>query len=141
MFGSNKIKQENETVKVLNKQVMVKNTNSWLMKWKDQCICKKLFKKNYLYCSNKASNIENVEIFHGLHDKVALLMRRRSERGTRNRHQNIFGKVQTMHIYQCIENVNWKMNFLWVWWNWDETPFLQIFLNILLKFFIFISMG
>ena len=62
----------------------------------------KLLKKSDSYYS-KASNTENVEIFHGLHDKVALLMRRRSERGTRNRHQNIFGKVQTMHIYQCIE--------------------------------------
>ena len=35
--------------------------------------------KNYLYYS-KASNIEKVEIFHAL--KVALLMRRHSERGT-----------------------------------------------------------
>ena len=39
---------------------------------------------------SKASNTENVKIFHGLHDKVALMMRRRSERGTRNRHQKIF---------------------------------------------------
>ena len=34
------------------------------------------------------SNIEKVEILHVLHDKVALLMRRRSERrGTKNCHQ------------------------------------------------------
>ena len=55
---------------------------------KKQCICEKLLKKNYLYYS-KASNTENVEIFHSLHDKVALLTRRRSERGTRNRHRKI----------------------------------------------------
>ena len=73
------------------------------MNEKTSAYVKNFSQKNYLYCSNKASNTENVEIFHGLHDKVALLMRRRSERGTRNRHQNIFGKVQIMHIYQCIE--------------------------------------
>ena len=58
------------------------------MNRKDQCIFKKLL-KNYLYYS-KTSNIENVKIFHGLHDKVALMMRIRSERGTRNGHQRFF---------------------------------------------------
>ena len=54
------------------------------------------------------SNIEKVEILHLLHDKVALLMRKHSERGTRNCHQKGFRKVWT--IYR--ENVDQKMNFL-----------------------------
>ena len=40
---------------------------------------------NYLYYS-RTSNIEKVEIFYVLHDKVALLMKRRYKRGTRNCH-------------------------------------------------------
>ena len=43
-----------------------------------------------------------------LHNKVALLKRRRSERGTRNHNQIIFRKVL------AIENVDQKMNFLWL---------------------------
>ena len=77
MFGSNKTKEEHETVKLHNEEVMVEN-KPWLMNWKDQCICEKT-QKSYLYCS-KASNTENVEIFYGLHNKVTLLMRRRSGR-------------------------------------------------------------
>ena len=57
------------------------------------------------------SNIGKVYILHVLHDKVALLMRRRYERGTRNCHQNSFRKVWTIHIY--IENFDQKMNFLY----------------------------
>ena len=53
--------------------------------------------------------IEKVEILHVLHNKVALLMRRRSEPGTRNCHQIIFRRVWTIYI----ENVNQKMNFLY----------------------------
>ena len=55
------------------------------------------------------TNIEKVEILHVLHAKVALLMRRRSELGTRNCHQIIFRKVWTRYI----ENVDQKMNFLY----------------------------
>ena len=47
-------------------------------------------------------------MFHVLHNKVALLMRRRSEQGIRNCHQIIFRKVWTIYI----ENVDQKMNFL-----------------------------
>ena len=36
---------------------------------KNSAYVKNFSKKNYLYYS-KASNTENVEIFHGLHDKV-----------------------------------------------------------------------
>ena len=39
------------------------------------------------------TNIDKVEMFYILHNKVALLTRRYSERETRNRHQIIFGKV------------------------------------------------
>ena len=39
------------------------------------------------------SNIEKVEILHVLHNKVALLMRKHSEWGTRNCHQKSFRKV------------------------------------------------
>ena len=55
------------------------------------------------------TNIEKVEILHVLHDKVALLIRRRSERGTRNCHQRVCRKVCTIYI----ENVDQKMNFLY----------------------------
>ena len=48
--------------------------------------------KSYLHYS-KTNNIGKVEIFHVLHDKVALLMKRRYERGTKNSHQKIFRKV------------------------------------------------
>ena len=55
------------------------------------------------------TNIEKVEILYVLHDKVTLLRRRRSERGTRNCHQRMFRKVWTTYI----ENVDQKMNFLY----------------------------
>ena len=48
--------------------------------------------KSYLHYS-KTNNIGKVEIFHVLHDKVALLMKRRYEHGTKNSHQKIFRKV------------------------------------------------
>ena len=38
------------------------------------------------------TNIDKVEMFYVLHNKVALLTRRHSEWGTRNRHQTIFRK-------------------------------------------------
>ena len=72
----------------------------------DQCINGELLRKK-LYVL-QCPNMEKVEIFHVLHHKVALLMRRRSEQRTRNRHQRIFGKVWTIHI----ENVDQKTNFL-----------------------------
>ena len=40
------------------------------------------------------TSIDKAEMFHVVHNKVALLKRRRSERGTRNRHQRIFRKVE-----------------------------------------------
>ena len=39
------------------------------------------------------TNIEKVEIFHDLHDKVVVIMRRRSKWGTGNRRQKDFRKV------------------------------------------------
>ena len=72
----------------------------------DQCINGELLRKK-LYVL-QCPNMEKVEIFHVLHHKVALLMRRRSEQRTRNRHQRIFGKVWTIYI----ENVDQKTNFL-----------------------------
>ena len=65
------------------------------------CIREKLLKKKS-FCN---TNIEKIEILHVLHDTVALLMRRRSERGARNCHQIIFRKFWT------IEKVGQKMNF------------------------------
>ena len=68
------------------------------MNWNgsSQCIYKweTSQKKSYLYLSY--TNIDKVKIFCVLHDKVALLTRRYSERETRNRHQRIFRKVLTM---------------------------------------------
>ena len=77
------------------KKLCSKTLKTLINELKDQCICEKLLEKNYLYYS-KASNTENGEIFHGLHNKVALLMRRLSERETRNRHQKNFEKVWTI---------------------------------------------
>ena len=45
-----------------------------------------------------SNNIEKVEISHFLHNKVALLTRRRSEWGLRNRHLRIFRKVWAIYI-------------------------------------------
>ena len=67
---------------------------------------KNLSERSCLYY-RKTSNIEKVEIIHVLHNKVTLLMRRRSEQGTRNCHKNIFRNVLTMYI----ENVNQKIFF------------------------------
>ena len=50
---------------------------------------KKLF---VMYIASILPNTEKVEI-PCLHNKVAMLMRRRSEWGARNRHQIIFRKV------------------------------------------------
>ena len=63
--------------------------------------------KSYLYYN--FPNINNAEIFYALHDKVALLTRRRSELGKRNCHQIIVRNVLTMFY---IENVDQKMNFI-----------------------------
>ena len=54
------------------------------------------------------TNIDKVEIFHVLCNKVALLTMRHSQRGARNRHQRVFRKVWTI-IY--IENVDQKDEF------------------------------
>ena len=91
-------------------------------------ICEKLLKKSDSYCS-KASNTENVEIFHGLPDKVPLLMRKRSERSEQKIVTKFFWKGldnACIYIYVCVcmyvcfisiwisiyrENVNWKTIF------------------------------
>ena len=65
----------------------------------------KLLRKK-LFCN---TNIEKVEILHVLHGKIALLMRERSEQGTRNCHQIIFRKVRAIYI----EDVDQKMNSLY----------------------------
>ena len=54
------------------------------------------------------NNIEKVEILH-IHDKVALLMRKHSDPGTRNCHQKRFGKVWIIYV----EHVDQKMKFLY----------------------------
>ena len=60
-----------------------------------------------------------------LQNKVALLMRKRSGWGTRNCYQRIFWIVVD-HIAYI-----WKILIKrWLWWNWDYTFLLQIFLNI-----------
>ena len=41
---------------------------------------------SYSY-TETSTDVEKIEIFHACLEKVALLMRRNSERGTRNRHQ------------------------------------------------------
>ena len=44
------------------------------------------------------TKVDKVKIFCVLHDKVALLTRRRSERGTRNRYKIISRKLLTIYI-------------------------------------------
>ena len=49
--------------------------------------------------------------------KIALLTRKRSEWGTRNRHHRVFRKIWTIgYICQYIENDDQKMIFLFLWW-------------------------
>ena len=49
---------------------------------------KSVHKREISYSYTETStDIEKIEIFHAYLEKVALLMRRNSERGTRNRHQ------------------------------------------------------
>ena len=61
---------------------------------KQTSACEKLHRKKLfvLYIVSILPNIEEVEI-PCLHSKVALVTRRRSEWGTRNRQQRIFRKV------------------------------------------------
>ena len=47
------------------------------------------------------------------YNKVALLTRRRSETGTRNRHQRILERFGP-YTSQYMENVDEKMKFLWL---------------------------
>ena len=54
---------------------------------------RKLLGKKAICIIKYYTNIDKVKMFHVLHNKVALLTRRRSERGTRNRHQRTFRKV------------------------------------------------
>ena len=94
------------------------------------------------------TNISKVKIFSKvLHDKVALLTRRCSERGTWNRHQIIFRKVLTYTYRKCWSKdeflmilMKLRLDFLF--------SFLQIFLNIfeyiwwsLHSRFLFMGMG
>ena len=79
---------------------------SWLIKWTSACISHKWeTSQKKAFCN---TNIEKVEILHVLHDKIALLMRRRSERGTRNCHQRLLRKVWTIYI----ENFDQQMSSL-----------------------------
>ena len=78
--------------------------------------------KSYLYY-----NIDKVKIFCVIHDKVALLTRRCSEWGTRNRHQRIFRKVLTIRKRwskdEFFMTLKLILDFLFT--------YIQIFLNIL----------
>ena len=67
-----------------------------------QHISEKLLRKKLFI----PTNIEKVHVIHD--DKVVLLMERGSDRGIRNHHQRVFGKVWTTYI----ENVDQKMNVL-----------------------------
>ena len=71
-----------------------------------QCISEKLFRKKLFVLYYTDTDIDKVKIFCVLHNKVALLTRRCSERGRRNCRQRIFRKVLTIQ-----ENVDQKMNF------------------------------
>ena len=73
------------------------------------CIREKLLRKKPFVL--KYTNIEKVDIFI-LHDKVALLMRRRSERGTRNCQQSIFRKF-------ILKKTILKILY-WKFWSKDE---------------------
>ena len=51
--------------------------------------------KSYIFVL-QYTNIGKIKIFSVIHDKFAMLTRRCSEWGTRNRHQNIFRQVLTV---------------------------------------------
>ena len=46
--------------------------------------------------------IEKAEIFHAVHDKFALLMRRRSEHGTRDYDQRLFKKDFKSDLHETL---------------------------------------
>ena len=71
---------------------MIINVNE-LEQTSSQSITQKLFRKKLFALCYIDTDIDKVKIFCVLHDKVALLTRRCSERGTRNRHQRVFRKV------------------------------------------------
>ena len=64
------------------------------MNWTDQAMHKS-------ETSQKISNIDKVKMFCVLHDKVALLTRRRSEWGKTDCHRIIFRKVLTITYRKC----------------------------------------
>ena len=53
IFESNKIKEQHETLKLQNEEVMLSHLKPWLMNWTDQQTVKweTSQKKNYLNCS------------------------------------------------------------------------------------------
>ena len=98
-----------------------------------------LSEKSYLYY-NIPANINKFKEFCISHNKVALLTRRHSEQGTRNRHQRVFRKV--LIIYK-----NKMLIKRWIFYNSDETDirllfyrsfstFWNIFGGFALRFFI-----
>ena len=112
------------------------------MNWTDQAtrqhISEKLLRKKLFI----PTNIEKVHVIHD--DKVVLLMERGSEWGTRNHHQRVFGKVWTIYI----ENVDQKMNVLWLYeiesrlrFERSFSTFWDIFGGLCTQFFLFIGMG
>ena len=65
---------------------------------------KLLMPKNIVVLCYK--NKHKAGIFHVLNDKVALLMRRRSEWGTANGEQRIFRKVWNIYIQKIDQEIN-----------------------------------
>ena len=89
IFESNNIKEKDEAMKLQNEV----HWKPWLLMDWNRPTVHKVEKKSYKLYYSSYTNIDKVKIFCVLHDKVALLRKRCSERGTRNRHQRIFRKV------------------------------------------------
>ena len=71
-----------------------------LMNWNRPAVSageKLLRKKLYICIIYTYTNIDKVKIFYVIHNEVALLTRKCSERGTRNCHQRMFRKVLTIN--------------------------------------------
>ena len=98
-FGSNKIKEQHETIKLQKENVMLRNTQNLVGNELNR-LGEKLFRKKVFVLSH--TNIDKVKIFYVLHDQVALLTRRCSELGTRNRHQRIVKKIFTIYIQKML---------------------------------------
>ena len=71
MFRSNKTKEEHETIKLQNEEVTLKTFKTLINEVNIVLHAKWETSQEKAFCN---TNIEKIEIFHVLHEKVALLI-------------------------------------------------------------------